>query len=290
MSRVPPVPLSALSALSAHGIDFALESAAPLRLAYRMIKTVWVLTGLLLASSLAEANRTGIFRFQRRSNVSEESVDKDRIEFDRAQGFEDRLRLEDYDQTFTSLGNRRSSLEGSQAAGFDQNPREMATFPKRQSRWTTDDTDKLGDERYEIQSWNHLRDGMLSHEFSRTELRTPEARRIQEIVDRVNTSDINRFVSKRNRVEEDGILVVGASGDSQPVSYLGESDTEAPTASSESGMVVPVRAEQADHDSDWSQQSSPWFRNGESRVTTERRDDGLTERVRTTVRVKDSEE
>ena len=233
-----------------------------------------LLVGLLLACVVGSARRTGLGHFGGRNSLTDNVKPAEVQEAEINPRFSgERFQFSEYEQRFSSLGNRQTSLREIEPDLADADPRMTERFRRgeRRVQWSTEPETM---EEFEVRDWNRLRENLLSHEFSETELRTPEARQLQQRVDQLSVQQLNRFTSQRNKLSE-GIPQV-AAGEEQPVSFLGNGGGAAESGSGRSS---------GSGNRSWSNESSPWFRNGESRVEASQRGDGVTQRITTSVRM-----
>lgn len=117
------------------------------------------------------------------------------------------IEFKEWHANFNSLGEKKSTLQD------DRAPIKRELSDKKISNLNdkTVDFQKSPDSRRmaTIGNWNNLKEQVMSSKFTNTELRTPEGRRFQEMVDEVSLQDIHRFVSQKN-VTDDGIPSIKA--------------------------------------------------------------------------------
>lgn len=226
---------------------------------------------VLGATSVAEARRNFLRDLGRSNNLAEQRVPTEIRDNQMSNQFSERIDIQEWSSEFSSLGNRRSSLAEQQSA-VSTEALEQPEYAVTRSRISTE-PDEL--EMTQIRNWNTLRDNVMSHQFSNTELRTPEGRMMQEAIDQMSLRDINRFQAARNHTDE-GIPIIEA-GDDQPVSFMGE-------AASDTSPTPPLTRPASVEDLGTAARSQ-WFGDGERRTTTRRVEGGAEARVTTEVRI-----
>lgn len=125
----------------------------------------------------------------------------------------DRIKFGEWHGTYSSIGDKKAN--GVQTRGgkeFATSEVAYDTIERQEAHITLDsDERKLAN----VQNWNRLRDNVMSHKFSGTELQTPEARQFSEMVDEMSLQEINRYQFWKNKTDE-GIPVQTAGSDSGP--------------------------------------------------------------------------
>ncbi|MGF1452474.1 MAG: hypothetical protein ACFB21_10420 [Opitutales bacterium] len=235
-----------------------------------MVKLTFCLLICVLATLVLDARPRTLNDLGGRSDLSDQVKPKDVKETEMAEGFENRIDFQDYHTKFSEIGTRRTSLLERDPANLNTEVQKMDRFPSRRGRWSTDQ--RYDSERVEVRDWNRLREDMFSHQFSRTELRTPEARRIQDMVDRISLQELNRFTAIRNQMT-DGVPEVQA-GSEQPVSFMGSRTAEVSGGRSMTPEMTTTTPNTSGPGEGWTTES-PWKRN----------ETGIKERVTTSVRL-----
>ncbi|WP_309380093.1 hypothetical protein [Cerasicoccus frondis] len=135
----------------------------------------------------------------------------------------EKVRFQEWHGTYSSIGDKRmNSLQGRGGKEFATSELSYDNIPRKEAHITLDsDERKMAN----VQNWNRLRDNVMSHKFSGTELNTPDAKHFSEMVDEVSLRDINRYQFWQNKTSE-GI----------PVQTAGS--TEGPQLSSEQRRVM----------------------------------------------------
>ncbi len=148
----------------------------------------------------------------KRSDLLEKSTDFDtrnpRPEINKQ--FEGKtMELQEWHGNFTSLGEKKSTLQDDRSR-FNRETVEMDRFDKEKVSF-----DKSPDNRRmaTVSNWNNLKEQVMSSKFTNTELRTPEGRRFQQMVDEVSLRDINRFQTMKNKTDEGIPQVKAGSGE-----------------------------------------------------------------------------
>ncbi len=250
-----------------------------------LLTTLTTLAIIVATSGNLEARRTGLREFSNRSNVSNERFDTEVQAPEMTGDFSGNFPTSRFRQETSPLGQQRADLSPRNTAGIDPSGRfETTRLPRQDARWSTEARPR---QMAPGGNWNTIRENVVSHHFSNTDLRTPESRQMQEMVDAISLQQLNRFTTVRNSVS-DGIPQV-AAGQQQPVSLVeqpsarsdrpnGTGATSRSTATALSGPATTAS---------WADQGSPFFRPGETRVETQQRSDGARQQVTTTVRVRE---
>lgn len=117
--------------------------------------------------------------------------------------------LKEWHGNFSSLGEKKSNLQDDRSR-YNRDTVEMGRFDKK-----TLDLQKSPDSRRmaTIGNWNNLKEQVMASKFTNTELKTPEGRRFQQMVDEVSLRDINRFETQRNMTDEGIPEIKAGSGE-----------------------------------------------------------------------------
>lgn len=118
------------------------------------------------------------------------------------------LEMQEWHSEFSSIGQRKSPLQGEKSP-LTEKVMEMDTWEKRNVELKVSPNSRR---RATVGNWNNMKEQVMSQKFTHTELRTPEGRRFQQMVDEVSLRDINRFQVVRNKTD-DGIPTVEAGSD-----------------------------------------------------------------------------
>jgi len=123
------------------------------------------------------------------------------------------MEIQEWHGNFTTLGEKKSPLQDERAP-MNREQVKMDKFEKE-----TVDLQKSPDNRRmaTIRNWNSLKEQVMSSKFTNTELRTPEGRRFQEMVDELSLRDIQRFVTQKNVTDKGIPTVQPGSGESLKV-------------------------------------------------------------------------
>lgn len=116
------------------------------------------------------------------------------------------IELKDWHGEFSSLGQKKSSLMDKKSE-LNGQVQEMDTYEKKNVELQVSSNSRR---KATVRNWNNLKEQVMSNKFTNTELKTPEGRRFQEMVDQVSLRDVNRFQSQRNKTD-DGIPVQKAA-------------------------------------------------------------------------------
>ncbi len=128
----------------------------------------------------------------------------------------DRIKFENWHGSYSTIGDKRvDSLKtrGGKEFASDEVEYDMITRKQAQISLDTDER-KLAN----VQNWNRVRDNVMSHKFSGTEMNTPEARRFSEMVDEVSLQDINRYQFWKNKTDAGIPVQTAGSGDGPQLS------------------------------------------------------------------------
>ncbi|WOO42720.1 hypothetical protein [Rubellicoccus peritrichatus] len=116
------------------------------------------------------------------------------------------MQMKDWHGEYSSLGRKKSSLMKKDAP-LNTDTKRMDRFEKKNVDLKVSSNSRR---RATVRNWNDMKEQVMSHKFTHTELRTPESRRFQEMVDEISLQDVNRFQSMRNKTD-DGIPVQRAA-------------------------------------------------------------------------------
>ncbi|GHC06146.1 hypothetical protein [Cerasicoccus arenae] len=125
----------------------------------------------------------------------------------------DRIKFGEWHGTYSTLGDKKvNSLKQRGGKEFSTKDVEFDTVERQEAHISLDsDKRKMAS----VQNWNRVRDNVMSHKFSGTELNTPDARKFSEMVDEVSLRDVNRYQFWQNKTD-DGIPVQVAGSNSGP--------------------------------------------------------------------------
>ncbi|MGE9295260.1 MAG: hypothetical protein ACQKBV_03115 [Puniceicoccales bacterium] len=136
---------------------------------------------------------------------------------------DERIHFQEWHGSYSSIGEKRMDAF-KQRGGSEFRSNEVAyDMKERQEARISLESDKR--KLANVQNWNTVRDNVMSHKFSGTEMDTPDARQFSEMVDEVSLRDINRIMFMKNSTDA-GI----------PVQRAGSS--EGPALSSEQQRVM----------------------------------------------------
>lgn len=123
----------------------------------------------------------------------------------------DRIKFEQWHGSYSSIGDKRAdALKTRGGEEFRSGEIEYDTLERKEAHLSLDTDDrKLAT----VQNWNRVRDNVISHKFSGTEMNTPEAQRFSEMVDEMSLRDINRYQFWQNKT--DAGIPVQVAGSSQ---------------------------------------------------------------------------
>lgn len=125
-----------------------------------------------------------------------------------------RIKFEEWHGSYSSIGDKRAdALKTRGGQEFRTGDEiEYDTMERKEAHISLDtDERKMAT----VQNWNRVRDNVISHKFSGTEMNTPEARRFSEMVDEVSLRDINRYQFWKNKTDA-GIPVQTAGNEGGP--------------------------------------------------------------------------
>jgi len=125
----------------------------------------------------------------------------------------DRIQFQEWHRSYSSIGEKRVD-QFAQRGGkeFRTDTVEYGTWERKEARISLEaDQRKLAN----VKNWNTVRENVLSHQFSGTEMQTPEAKRFSEMVDEVSLRDINRYQFMKNKTDA-GIPVQRAGSNEGP--------------------------------------------------------------------------
>lgn len=124
-----------------------------------------------------------------------------------------RIKFEEWHGSYSNIGDKKAdALKTRGGQEFRTNEVSYDTLERQEAQISLDaDERKMAS----VQNWNRVRDNVISHKFSGTEMNTPEARRFSEMVDEVSLQDINRYQFWKNKTDA-GIPVQTAGNDGGP--------------------------------------------------------------------------
>ncbi len=125
----------------------------------------------------------------------------------------DKIQFKQWHQSFSSIGDKKAnSLQTRGGQEFATSQLNYDKIGREEAQISLEsDERKMAN----VQNWNRLRDNVMSHKFSGTELNTPGAQHFSEMVDEVSLRDINRYQFWQNKTDA-GIPVQTAGSDSGP--------------------------------------------------------------------------
>ncbi|WP_269537251.1 hypothetical protein [Cerasicoccus fimbriatus] len=151
------------------------------------------------------------------NNLTDKKFDTSTVESPRADEMfgadKDKINFKEWHGSYSSIGDKRvDALQGRGGKEFATSELNYNNIPRREAQISLEsDERKMAN----VQNWNRLRDNVMSHKFSGTDLNTPDAQHFSEMVDEVSLRDVNRYQFWQNKTD-DGIPVQTAGGDSGP--------------------------------------------------------------------------
>lgn len=119
------------------------------------------------------------------------------------------MELQQWHGNFSSIGRQRSDVAGERSR-MNRQTVEMETVERKTVNLPNSSNNRR---RADVKNWGNLKEQVMADRFANTELRSPEGRRMQEMVDEVSLRELNRFQSQRNKTD-DGIPSIEAGGES----------------------------------------------------------------------------
>jgi len=119
------------------------------------------------------------------------------------------IEMKEWHSEFSSLGQRRSTLQDDRLR-LTEEVMEKDNWEKKNVQMQISPQNRR---KAKIGNWNNLKEQVMSQKFTGTELRTPEGRRFQQMVDEISLRDINRFQDVKNKTDDGIPSIKPASGE-----------------------------------------------------------------------------
>jgi len=126
----------------------------------------------------------------------------------------DRIKFGEWHGSYSTIGDKRADALKTRGGQEFRTGSEINydTMERKEATISLDSDDR---KIATVQNWNRVRDNVISHKFSGTEMNTPEARRFSEMVDEMSLRDVNRYQFWQNKTDE-GIPIQVAGSDEGP--------------------------------------------------------------------------
>jgi len=177
-----------------------------------------LVAALVFASSVADAAPRRLSSLGESNSLTEklfDTGDNTKPRGDLMLG-DERIKFEEWHGSYSSIGEKRSNVfEQRGGDEFRTEEIDYSTLERKEARITLEaDERKLAN----VQNWNTVRDNVMSHKFSGTEMKTPEAQRFSEMVDEVSLRDINRYQFMKNKTDAGIPVQTAGSGEGPKLS------------------------------------------------------------------------